>query len=312
MNTFKPKLLRRGDTIAVLSPASYPTNTVRFARGLSALESCGYSVRQIPQQSAPVGYLSDTDIVRATVFNEAIQDSSVDAIFCSRGGYGCQRLLDLIDYNAAATNPKLLVGYSDITALQLALYARSGWASLSGPMVAVDWPDIDDWTRDQFLHLAEGRFDGSFSGPDDTGLVAVTDGTGEGVLIGGNLASLVRLIGTPYLPDLRGCILFFEDIGEAPYRIDAMLAQLQATGIFDSLSGLVIGDLGICERSDGKPTLSVAELISDYFNGASFPVATGLSYGHIPVKHTIPIGIRARLTVGKDCSELIMLESVVV
>jgi len=310
--TLKPKILSRGDTVAVLSPASYPTNSDRFTRGISVLEACGFTVRQIPSTSYPVGYLSDGDIVRARAFNEAVRNPSIDAIICSRGGYGCQRLLSLVDYEAAAANSKLLVGYSDITALQLALFARSGWTSLSGPMVAVDWPDIDDWSRDHFFRLAEGGSDSTFSGPDDMGLKSVSEGESEGVLLGGNLATLVRLVGTPFLPDLAGRILFVEDIGEAPYRLDAMFAQLQATGVLDSLAGLVLGDFGDSKDSEDNPTLSLNELILDYFQGRPYPLAMGLAYGHIPVKHTMPIGVRARLTVRHERSDLKILEPVVV
>jgi len=234
----------------------------------------------------------------------------VDAILCLRGGYGAMRILDSIDYEAARERPRLLVGYSDITALQLALYRHAGWRSLSGAMVAVDWPDMDPDSEEQFWLMARGATPAPFTGPGGEPLEGLADGIAEGVLIGGNLSMVVRLLGTGYLPDLEGAILFFEDVGEAPYRIDACLAQLHLAGVLDRLGGVVIGALTEPNPRTDSPTLEMDEVLGDYFSGLPIPVARGLVYGHIARKSTMPIGVRARLRVRGRHAELEVLEPV--
>jgi muramoyltetrapeptide carboxypeptidase len=306
--TLKPKILRPGGTIAVISPASYPMDDTNLEKGIEALEARSFCAKRFPADSSPVGFLSNTDEVRADAFNSAVSDPDVDAIICTRGGYGSMRILDRIDYACARTSRKLLVGYSDITALQMALYRNAGWTSLSGPMVAVDWPSLDSWSEGKFIRLAAGKLEETFHGPNGEPLSSIREGSADGILLGGNLATLVRLIGTPYLPDMTGAVLFLEDVGEAPYRIDAMLAQLRLSGILDSLGGVVLGDLSDCEPADGKPSLDLEKIFHDYFAHLSIPVAGNLAYGHVPVKHTIPIGTRVSLSVTGEEGVLRMIE----
>jgi muramoyltetrapeptide carboxypeptidase len=148
-------------------------------------------------------------------------------------------------------------------------------------------------------------------GPRGELLTPLRPGSAEGVLLGGNLAMVVRLIGTPYLPPLEGSILFLEDVGEEPYRIDAMLAQLKLSGILDRLGGLIFGAFTDWRPEEGTPTLSLDEVVYDYASRLTIPVARGLVYGHFPVKNTIPVGVRARLEVTSDGASLAVLEPVV-
>lgn len=234
----------------------------------------------------------------------------VDAIVCIRGGFGAMRILDAVDYEAARRHPKLLVGYSDITALQLALYRQAGWRSLSGAMVAVEWPDMDHEAEEQFWRMARGATPSPFTGPGGEPLEGVRDGDVEGVLLGGNLSMVIRLLATPYLPDLQGAILFFEDVGEAPYRLDAFFAQLRLAGVLDRLGGVVVGGITETEVRPGSATLQVEDVLDDYLGKLDIPVARGLVYGHFPRKSTLPIGVRARLAVRGGQARLDILEAV--
>ncbi|MGB3542413.1 S66 peptidase family protein, partial [Rubrivirga sp.] len=214
------------------------------------------------------------------------------------------------DYDAARANPKLIVGYSDITALHLALYAKAGLTGVSGPMVASDWAKgLDAETEDHFWAVAGGAHDYDLEGPGGEKLTALEDGIAEGVLLGGNLALVASLVGTPYLPDLEGAILFLEDVAEAPYRIDGMLARLRLAGVLEKLGGIVFGLFTDAEVKPGRPTLTVDQVLAHYARFVDGPVASGLVYGHVTRKATVPVGVRARLEVG-GTARLRVLEGV--
>ena len=302
--------LHPGATIAVVAPGSAPKSAARLAAGIAHLEHLGYRI--IRADAGPRrGYLAAPDAARLDAFNAMLCRNDVDALFCVRGGYGALRILDRLDYEAARKHPKLLVGYSDVTALHLAFYKRAGWRGLSGPMVAVEWGRLDAASERLFWALAQGATPRPLLGPGGETLVPMRSGTAEGVLLGGNLSMIVRLLGTPYLPSLDGALLFIEEIGEMPYRLDALLAQLRLAGVFEQIGGLIAGGITEWEPPDDRPTLSVQEVLADYFADAAFPVATGLVYGHFPTKSTLPVGVRARLDVGTERAELSILESVV-
>ncbi len=302
--------LRPGATIAVVAPGSAPRDPAKLEAGIAHLEARGYHVARARPAYAPRGYLSGPDAERLAELNGALRDPQIDALFCARGGYGCLRLLPGLDYAAARAHPKLLVGYSDITALHLALYARAGWPGLSGPMVAVEWHAIDADTERLFWPLAKGAAPQPLLGPGGEALRPERPGTAEGVLLGGNLSVVTRLVGTPYLPPLEGAILFLEDVGEPPYRIDAMLAHLKLAGVLRRLGGLVLGHFTGWEEKAEPPTLSLHDVLADYVADLACPVASGLAYGHVPRKSTVPLGVRARLEVTGEAAALSILEPV--
>ena len=306
----KPPRLRPGDTIAVIAPASAPVSPDRLARGVAYLERLGYRVEAGRPSERPRGYLAASDAVRLHELNSALGRPDVKAIFCVRGGYGTLRLLPDVDYATARRHPKLVVGYSDITALHLALYQKTGVPGLSGPMVAVEWGTLDAASERLFWDLARGATPQPLLGPGGEALQPVRPGSAEGVLLGGNLTLVTRLIGTPYLPDLAGALLFLEETGEAPYRIDGLLAQLKLTGILDRLGGLILGSFTESDPQPGRPTLSLDEVFAHYTRDLAYPVAKGLVYGHVPVKSTIPLGVRARLEVDVRSAALSILEPV--
>ncbi|RMH64359.1 MAG: LD-carboxypeptidase [Bacteroidetes bacterium] len=300
-----------GDLIGVALPSSAPADPERLRAGMDALRRRGYRVELVPESPAPRGYMAGPDRERRDALNHLLRRPDVAAIFCARGGYGALRLLPGLDYEAARRHPKPIVGYSDVTALHLALYARSGLPGVSGPMVAVEWPDIDAATEAQLWALLQGARPAPLLGPRGEALVPVRPGQAEGVLLGGNLAVLTRLIGTPYLPDLTGALLFLEDVGEVPYRIDGLLAHLRLAGLLDRLGGLILGSFTEADPPPDSPSLTLDEVLADYVADLPCPVARGLVYGHFPVKSALPVGVRARLTVTSEAAELTLLEPVV-
>jgi muramoyltetrapeptide carboxypeptidase len=237
--------------------------------------------------------------VRAAALHDAIRDPAIDAIVCVRGGYGCLRLLDRLDWALARRHPTLVVGYSDVTALHLAFYARVGWTGLSGPVVT-EWADADEQTLAPFRTLAEG---GLFSIDADR-LTPVRPGTATGPLLGGNLSVLTRLLGTPFVPDWSGAILVVEDVAEAPYRVDRMLSHLQHAGVLDAVGGVVLGRFTTGDLDPDRPTLSLDTVFADYFGDRPYPVATNLPYGHVLPRRTLPLGVPARLSVTSTGAQL--------
>jgi len=299
MHTLSP-----GDTIAVLAPASgpYPAEMMdRFREGLAHLRS-RYTVTRSWEPGTERGYLSAADPDRAAALNGAIADPDVRAIFCVRGGYGCLRLLDALDLEAARSHPTLIVGYSDITALHLALYRHVGWAGLSGPVVT-EWPQMfGDAHRPALDHLQDWLLGETppLSPFNNTVLTPHTSGRGTGPLLGGNLSVLSRMVGSPHLPSMEGAVLFLEDVDEKPYAVDRMLAHLQLAGVLDDLAGAVLGTFSSGDLDPEKPTLTLDEIVADYFADRPYPVATGLCYGHHLPRVTVPIGLPARLQVTDD------------
>ena len=298
----RPPPLSPGAPIAVVAPASAPRNLDRYRRGLSRLRST-YNVRTAWAPGRQQGYLAAPDAVRAAALHDAIRDPAIRAIVCVRGGYGCLRLLDRIDWTLARQQPTLLVGYSDITALHLAFHARAGWAGLSGPVVT-EWAEADDDTLGPFRTLAEG-------GRLSVDAAPLQPGTATGPLLGGNLSVLTRLLGTPYSPDWSGALLVLEDVAEAPYRVDRMLAHLEHAGVLDAIGGAILGHFSTGDLDPHRPTLSLSTVVADYFADRPYPVAVDLAYGHLLPRETIPIGVPATLSVSPDTARLETLASAV-
>ncbi len=305
-----PPSLVRTATVGIAAPASAPLAAADLEAGLDALRARGLRIEQPRATITPHGYLAGTDAERADELNTLLRRDDLDAIFCVRGGYGVLRLLPDLDYDAARAHPKLIVGYSDITALHFALWAKAGLPGLSGPMIAPDWPHLDAESEAQFWRLAEGHAPVEIVGPGGEALVGVRRGVIEGTLLGGNLVMIASLLGTPYLPDLDGAILFLEEVGEPPYRIDRLFAQLKLAGVLERLGGLVLGGFTGADPPANRPSLSLDAVLDDYTADLPYPVARGLVYGHFRRKSTLPVGVRARLAVEGDAASLTVLDPV--
>lgn len=297
--------LRPGAPVAVIAPASPPRDLERYRQGLARLRSL-FDVRSAWAPGQEHGYLSGPDRVRAADLGEAIQDPDIQAIFCVRGGYGTLRLLHRIDWSAAREHPTLLIGYSDITILHLAFFAQADWTGVSGPVVT-EWAKIGDEMLESFLTLVQG-------GTPNLGaetLSPLSPGSATGPLLGGNLSVLTRLIGTPYAPDWTGSILVFEDVAEAPYRIDRMLAHLQHAGVLEAIGGVVLGHFKPENGDSNQPTLSLETIFREYFADRPYPVVTNFRYGHILPRACVPIGVPVQLEAHTGTARLTVKKSVV-
>ena len=306
----KAKPIAPGSRIGVIAPASAPIDPTALKKGMRRIEALGFTPVLDRLVIVADGYLAGSDERRADELNRMIQRDDVDALFCVRGGYGCTRMLPLIDFDAATRNPKLLVGYSDITALHFALLKQSNWVGIQGPMVAVEWPEEDVASESLFWNLASHGWTGKLVGPANEQLSGLRTGFSEGMLIGGNLAVITALIGSPYMPDLEGAILYIEDVCEPPYRIDGYFSQLRNAGILESLGGLVVGGFTRWKADDDKPTLSYDEVVNHYASFVDGPVATGLTFGHFHPKNAMPVGTQGKLSVSDRDAVLTLTEAV--
>jgi len=295
--SIKPPCLRERDTIGVIAPGS-PMKEERLQRGLEYLEKRGFRVVLGEHIRDQRGYLAGDDAARAEDFHRMVRDDHVRAIFCARGGYGTPRLLPWIDYDLVRRNPKILVGYSDITALQCALFRETGLVSFSGPMVAVEMgKGLDPFTEEFFWRMLMSREPlGPVHLPAGQQLKVLRDGVATGRLIPANISILSGLLGTPYLPELREAILFLEEITEEPYRVDRYLTQFRLAGLFEQVRGLVFGQFIDCVPKDPEsPTLTVEEILQDLAGKVRVPVLASFPYGHGDGKLTLPMGIRVML-----------------
>jgi muramoyltetrapeptide carboxypeptidase len=276
------------------------------------LEALGYRVKLGRHLEAKHGYLAGADEARLEDLNAMFRDPQVRAIFAVRGGYGSPRLLPYIDYAAVRRDPKIVVGSSDLTALQLALWRRAGLLTFSGPMIETDFGgDRDPSMEETFWDLVtSSRRRRLIRQPAGHSMETLRSGRVEGRLLGGNLSLVVSTLGTPYHPQYEGALLVLEEVGEPLYRVDRMLTQLRNAGVLGRIGGLIFGQFTDCPPADNdRLSLTKQELFEDVAGWFSGPMLEGLSYGHVIRKITVPMGVQARLDAGGARLEL--LESVV-
>lgn len=306
MRIVKPKKLKPGELIGIVSPASSPDDYLRVEKGVKYLEKNGYKVTVGKNVGKYNGYLAGTDEERLDDLHKLFKNKEVRAIICVRGGYGAPRMLDKIDYPLIKANPKIFVGYSDITALQMAFLKQTGLVTFAGPMLAVDlYDEVNSYTEDFFWRmLTSEKKMGKVELPENENIFKLTKGSGKGVLVGGNLALIASSIGTAYLPSFKDAILFLEDVGELPYRIDRMLSQVKLSGILKEISGVILGSFTDCNEHDPmKKTLSLGEVIDGYFGSLKIPVVYNFPHGHIPEKATLPFGVRVKVNATNETVE---------
>ena len=292
--------IKANSTIGVITPAWVP-HEERMKSGIQYLEDKGYTVKIGKNVGKIHGYFAGTDEERASDINEMFVDPEVDMIICARGGWGGLRLVDKLDYDQIRINPKLLVGYSDITTLQLAIWKKIGIPSISGPMVAVEMgKGILPFTEQHFLDQLYNENPVYVFNYQESQTSVFKAGRGEGILLGGCLSLVSHLIGTPYMPDYSGAILFLEDIGEKPYKIDRYLAHLNQAGIFDQINGLILGDFIDCGADENEVSFHLDEILDDYFREVSYPVIRNFPYGHGDIKFSMPVGVYTVLDTERD------------
>ena len=306
MKTIKPKRLKKNDLIGIVSPASAPDDIVSIENGVKYLERIGYRVEVGKNAALSNGYLAGSDDKRLDDLHYMFSKKEVKAIFCTRGGYGSPRLLDKIDYNIIKKNPKIFVGYSDITALQMAFYNKVGLVSFAGPMVAVDFQnEISAFTEEMFWTIVTSNKKlGRVNLPNEEKLFQLHGGQAKGRVIGGNLSIIISLIGTQYLPDFKDKILILEEIAELPYRIDRMFNQLRLNRVFSKVNGIILGAFKDCNEHDPmKKAFSLGEVISEYLQNLKIPVVYNFKHGHIKDNITIPFGTMVRINASREIVE---------
>lgn len=298
MTTTYPPKLKKGDLIGIISPSSPIADPSRIERGVRYLESLGYRALVGENVGKTNGYLAGTDEQRVADLHAMFYDSRVKAIICVRGGYGAPRLLSLFNYRLAARNPKILVGFSDVTALQLALWKKCRLITFHGPMAGVEMANqIDPFTEELFWRvLTSSKKIGAIPFPSEPAPESLVQGKTIGRLLGGNLSLVASLMGTKYQPDFTNSILFLEEIAEEPYRIDRMLTQLRNGSVFSKASGMLFGQFTDCKPLDGtKPSLSTPQVLEEAALKFGKPVLANLPFGHVPKKLTLPSGLRVKM-----------------
>ncbi|MDE2481358.1 MAG: LD-carboxypeptidase [bacterium] len=272
----KPPRLRPGDRVALVAPAS-PLDADGIDRACENVRALGFEPVLGAHARESAAFLAGSDAARAADFNAALADPAIRAVFALRGGYGTMRILDQLDYGALARDPKVVLGYSDLTAPLNAFAARSGVVTFHGPVASAP---LSEAGRERLLRALTTL---DPLEPLRTAAAPIVTGTARGHLVGGNLSLVAHLCGTPFAVATRGAILALEDVNEAPYRIDRLLTQLRLAGAFTGAAGFAFGDL---EHLD-----VVAERIGDL----GIPAACGLPFGHIDEQWLLPIGLEAEL-----------------
>ncbi len=289
----RPKALKPGDVVRVVAPAGKPTPAL-IARGVEILESWGLVVQVAPHVFDEHGYLAGTDENRLADLNAALTDPTVRGVFAARGGYGVQRIIDDLDIHAVRRDPKVVVGFSDITSLQTHLWRAARLVTIHGPMV--NWndsrtgPDSAEALRAAVMSTEPITITRD---PAEPSAEVRIDGVARGTLLGGNLTLLDRAVGTQDLPNLTGAILFFEEIDEAPYRLDGMLTHLLRAGALRGVAGVAIGQITGSNPAPGGWT--AAEALTDRLSRLGVPVVGGLRLGHGTGQLTIPLGANATI-----------------
>ena len=288
--------LKEGDTVGLIEPASATFEPFSITLVEEALAALGLKVVRAGNILARDGYFAGDDKARAEGVNAMFRDPEVDAILSVRGGWGSARLLPHLDFSMIGKNPKALIGYSDVTALHLAIHAKTGLVTFHGPVGLSPWGKLSLETFKPLLFEAATP---DYINPvaDEDRLVqrkwrtrTISKGFAKGRLLGGNLTVMTALAGTPYLPDFDGAILFIEDVEEAVYRVDRMLTQLGQAGILKKLAGVIVGHCTDCEPSSTYGGFTLTEVLERHFGGLGVPAYSGAFIGHLPDQFTVPVG----------------------
>ena len=286
----KVKPLNIGDKIGILSPAS-PIEREKIEKGVQLIKELGFKV-EIGKNTFAVsqhGYMAGSIKERVEDLHHMFKKREIKAIICSRGGYGSIRILENIDYQLIRNNPKIFIGYSDITALLMAIIKRAKIVSFHGPMIK-DLTELDSKYIKLFWDMLQGRCK-EIKAEKSENLIS---GETEGVLLGGNLSIITSLVGTDYLPVFKKIILFLEDTNEPYYRIDRMFTQLRLSGFFKNVSGLVLGQFKGCGKKD-----IINQIVLDIVSDIGFPILSDFPIGHSNQNVLIPLGIKTRLNTDK-------------
>jgi muramoyltetrapeptide carboxypeptidase len=293
----KPKALKIGDTIGIVAPSSALRQVDDLERSIKILEEQGFKLVIGESCGKKYGYLSGSDELRAGDINRMFENSKIDAVFCLRGGYGTPRILDRLDYDVIKKNPKIFIGYSDITAIHIALNQKCDLITFHGPMVASDMlGKFDEFSKKSYLNaITSIKPLGQMNNPIGFDIKSMVPGKARGIIVGGNLSLIAATIGTSYEIDTKGKILFLEDIEEFTYSVDRMLTQLRLSGKLKDCAGIILGDFKNClpQYEDFDHTLM--QVFNDIIVLAKKPTIYNFMAGHCTPKITIPLGVETLL-----------------
>jgi len=297
--TLYPKRLEKGQTIGLIAPG-FAVSQEKMTQMVFFLEQSGFKVFQTGKIGQE-GYFSNTDEQRALDVMEMFSNPNVDAILCARGGYGCTRILDLLDYKIIENNPKILLGFSDVTALIQGIYSKTGLIGFHGPVgTTIENQYAQSCIQDLLMNLSEQTTikpvnleESQYQSISEYQRYTIYPGIAKGKLIGGSLTLITALIGTPYEIDFTDCIVCIEDIEEKPYRIDRMLTQLLGSKTFKAAAGIAFGVCAGCDTEKNQNNFTLREVIENRISPLKIPAAYGLSFGHVPDNCTLPIGAQS-------------------
>ncbi len=313
----KPPRLKPGDPVGIISPAGATFESTDLDIVMDAVRGLGLIPRPAPHVLAQYGYLAGRDRDRADDINQFFADPDIAALLPIRGDWGSARILPYLDYDVIRQNPKIIVGFSDLTALLLGITAQTGLVTFHGPN------GLTAWRPDQVVPFRQVLFEGqrlTFENQpvaDDRDRLmqtrlrvqTVTSGQARGRLLGGNLSVLTGLVGSPYLPDLTGAILFVEDVGEPIYRIDRMLTHLKLAGVLEGLAGFVFGQCTNCGPSGGYGGLTLEAVLQDHIAPLGIPAWANAAIGHLEPILTLPLG--TEVTMDADAGRIVMQEAAI-
>ena len=298
-----PRRLAPGDSAGIVAPASATFQTVDVDIARESLEALGLKVKVGRHVLSRHGYLAGTDKDRAADINAFFDDDDVRAVVPIRGGWGSSRVLPHLDYERIRRNPKVVIGFSDITALHLAIQAKTGLVTFHGPNGMGRW---DAWSLDYFKRVLFNGEAATMENPKNLSdrnaltqtenrVQTISPGTARGRLLGGNLTVLTAILGSPYVPSFDGAILFLEDVGEDLYRIDRMFTQLRLAGVLDRIRGFVFGTCAECGPGEGFASLTLEEILADHIKPLGVPAWFGAMIGHQTPQWTVPVGAEAEI-----------------
>jgi muramoyltetrapeptide carboxypeptidase len=287
-----PAAMQQGDTIGLVAPSGPIINRDNLEKGIQILKDAGYKLKFYRDFVNTEGYLAGSDQERADEFNSIWSDPEVKAVIAARGGYGSLRMLDMLDLEHVQKHPKILIGFSDLTVLLTAVHKITGMVTFHGPVVTT-LASIDQTSRKSFFDVLSGNILPSIS-PDR--LTIVQNGQADGILLGGNLTTLAHMLATPYDTSWQDVILFIEDIGESPYRLDRLLTHLAKAQKLDNLSGLIIGTFTETDTTE-SPDLAkcICERILELVGDQDIPIWADFPVGHGSRNLTLPLGIRVQM-----------------
>ncbi|MBQ4595810.1 MAG: LD-carboxypeptidase [Firmicutes bacterium] len=284
-----PKPLKHGDKVAITAPSS-PVSDEKLEMSVESIKFLGLEPVVMPSCHMAHGYLAGPDKQRADDINTAFADDTIKGIFCLRGGYGTTRLLPMLDFEMIKNNPKIFIGYSDISSLHFNVNQKCDLITFHGPMPTTDYRVHEGFTNDSLRTclFAHEKLK-TIGNPEGEEIITLREGFAKGTLVGGNLSLMAGTLGSPYEVDTKGKIFFIEDVDEMPFRLDKMLTALALAGKFRDCEGIILGTFERCEEAD-HPSLSLREIFEEVVLPWGKPTVLNLRAGHIYPQSTLPMG----------------------